>query len=368
MGDFIFEVMVLTYKEATMILKDKTIRLILVMPVIIQSLLFGYVATFDLNNVEYALLDEDRSGASRELVALFDGSVFHRVATLRNASDIAPMLDRKKAMMVLHIGYGFERGVNMGVPTEVQVLVDGRNSNVAGTAMSYASSIIDSYSEQVSGQNAGGASPTSRAWFNPNLETRWNILSGLLAVLSAVEVMVLAGQSVSRERENGTFDQLLVTPLGPMVIMLGKAIPPVLVGVGQMTLCLLVSLYWFEVPYGGSYVLLYVGMFLFNCAVVGVGLCVSAMAATMQQALLFTFTLMMPMILLSGLTTPVASMPDGLQYATLLNPVRYGVEFAQRVYLEGAGWHETRGLLLPMVVIAAVTLSAAAKMFRGRMS
>ena len=209
---------------------------------------------------------------------------------------------------------------------------------------------------------------SSRAWFNPNLETRWNIISGMIAILSTIQVMVLAGQSVAREKEQGTFDQLLVTPFGPTTIMLGKALPPVLVGLGQSSLVLLIALFWFGIPYAGSFALLYLGLVIFNFTVVGVGLCVSAVTATMQQAMLYTFTLLMPMILLSGFTTPISSMPHALRLATLFNPARYGVEFAQRIYLEGAGTAEMLPVFWPLAVMSVVTLGAASRLFRSRLA
>ena len=371
MRDFIANVLVLIRKEALMIFKDKRGRLILVMPIFIQTVLFGYVATFDLNKVEYALLDEDRSHASRELARRFDGSpIFHRVLTLNNASQIADVLDKKKALLVLHIGPDFQRGLNSGRTMPVQVLVDGRNSNVAGAASGYATSMIESFSnsrQREKGFPVRSIAVSSRSWFNPNLETRWNIISGMIALLSTVQVMVLAGQSVAREKEQGTFDQLLVTPFGPMTIMLGKALPPVLIGIGQASIVLLIALYWFGIPFAGSCLPLYVGLVVFNLTVVGLGLCVSALTATMQQAMLFTFTLMMPMILLSGFTTPISSMPQALQLVTLLNPVRYGVEFAQRIYLEGAGFDEMLPIFLPLALMSLVTLGAASRLFRSRL-
>ena len=361
----------LILKETRMILKDKRGRFVLIMPILVQTLMFGYVATYDLNRVEYALLDEDHSHASRELARRFEASpVFHRTATLRNSAEIARTLDEKHALMVLHIGPQFERRLNAGQTVPVQVLVDGRNSNVAGTAAGYAAGMIEAFSAarlRDQGLPAPALTISSRAWFNPNLETRWNIIAGLLAVLAVVQVTVLAGQSVAREKELGTFDQLLVTPLSPTAILLGKALPPVLVGLVQSSIVLLVALHWFRIPFAGSFPLLYAGLLTFNFAVVGIGLCVSALTSTMQQAMLYTFTLLMPMTLLSGFATPVTSMPEAFQTATLINPVRYGVELAQRIYLEGAGFAEVKHLLWPLGLIAVVTSGVASRLFRNRL-
>ena len=177
----------------------------------------------------------------------------------------------------------------------------------------------------------------SRAWYNPNLETRWNLLPGLIASLSMIQTLMLAALSVARERENGTFDQLLVTPFTPTEIMIGKAIPTILIGLIQSTIVLLVALFWFKIPLAGSLADALYRTDLFTVASVGIGLSISAVSANMQQAMLYTFMLIMPLILLSGLATPVRNMPEFLQIATLVNPLRFAIDLVQRVYLEGVG-------------------------------
>lgn len=172
----------------------------------------------------------------------------------------------------------------------------------------------------------------------------------------------------AREKEQGTFDQLLVTPLGPITIMLGKALPPIFVGLLQSSLVLLIALLWFKIPLAGSSLLLFLGLIIFNVAVVGIGLCISALANSMQQAMLFSFSLLVPMILLSGFVTPISSMPEGLQIATLINPARYGVEFSQRIYLEGAGFGEMVKLVMPLLAIGVITLGASSRLFRSHLS
>ena len=372
MLEYLRNIFVLFRKEVLMIVKDKRSRFILIMPILAQTILFGYVATYDLNRIEYALLDEDHSHASRELAQRFTASsIFHHTATLDNSMEIADVLDNKKALLVLHIGPQFERSLNTGQTVPVQVLVDGRNSNIAGTASGYASSMIEEFSNnRLRERGIAGSAITvsSRAWFNPNLETRWNIISGMLAVLAVVQVMLLSSQSVAREKEQGTFDQLLVTPFGPMTIMFGKALSPVLVGLVQSSIVLFIALYWFAIPFAGSLATLYLALVIFNFAIVGIGLCISTLTSTMQQAMLYSFTLLMPMILLSGFATPITSMPEAFQYATLLNPVRYGVSLTQRIYLEGVGAGEIKHLLWPLGAMAVVSLGMASRLFRSKLS
>ncbi len=371
MKDFLLGVLTLFRKEALMTLKDKRGRLILIMPLVIQTLLFGHVASYDLNLAEFALLDEDHSWSSRELVRQVEGNgIFRRVLTLANASQIAETLDNKRALLVLHIGRDFERRLNLGESAPVQVLVDGRHSNTAGTAAGYVSALVEGFNAaraRERGVRLPSMSVSTRAWFNPNLETRWGMLSSLIAVLALIQVIVLAAQSAAREKELGTFDQLLVTPFGPMTIMLGKALPPVLIGLAQSTIVFALAAGVFRIPFAGSLPTLYLALLLFNFAVVGIGLCISALSSTMQQAMLYTFTLVMPMVLLSGFATPVSSMPEAFQWATLVNPVRYAVDFVHRVYLEGAGIVEIGTDLLAMLGIAVVTLGSAARLFRARL-
>ena len=371
MIDTLLRILALTRKELLAILKDPRTRFSLVIPPILQCLIYGYVATYDLNDVPYAVLDQDRSAASRDLLAGLDGSgAFRRVADLTRAADIARLIDERKALLVIQIEPDFARRLMSGQPADVQVIADGRNSNTAGTAMGYVSAIVEKFNADWRAEHNQGDPPvrlTTRAWYNPNLETRWHMIPALLGTLTLLETILLTGLSVAREREQGTFDQLLVTPFRPVEIMVGKAVPPMLVGIMQATLVLLVAQLWFEIPFAGSFITLYVALTVFLLAASGMGLLLSSVAATMQQAMLYAFMLIMPFALLSGLTTPISSMPELLQYFTLINPLRYAIEMSHRVYLEGAGLNLLWPQLWPLAVISAVTLSAASWMFRHRL-
>jgi ABC-2 type transport system permease protein len=368
MLDFLLRVISLWRKELLAILKDPANRIILVVPSLLESFLFGYAATYDLNNVPYALLDQSRGAASTELVARLDGTgIFRRIATLQTESDIARVIDNQKVLMVVQIGPRFEQQLNQGERAPVQLILDGRNSNTAGSAAYYVGTVIESYNAALRQENRPPLTVEARAWYNPNLETRWNLLPGLIASLSMIQTLMLAALSVARERENGTFDQLLVTPFSPTEIMIGKAIPIMLIGLMQSTIVLMVALFWFEIPLAGSLLTLYAGLTLFTVASVGVGLCISAVSVNMQQAMLYAFMLMMPLILLSGLVTPVRNMPQFLQIATLVNPLRFAIDLVQRVYLEGVGLPEIIHDLIPLVIISALTLPLAAWLFRNRL-
>ena len=194
------------------------------------------------------------------------------------------------------------------------------------------------------------------------------MIPSLIGTLTLMQTLLLTAMAVAREREQGTFDQLLVTPFRPAEIMAGKALPSLLIGTVQATNILLVAQLWFRIPFAGSFLTLYAGLSLFLLAAIGIGLLVSAVAATMQQAMLYSFLVMMPFALLSGLATPLSSMPRALQYVTLVNPLRYAIEIAERVYLEGAGLDRLVPDLWPLAAIALVTLSGASWMFRQRLA
>ncbi len=362
----------LVQKEVLALVRDPRSRAILVAPALLQSFLFGYAATFDLNHAPYAVYDQDRSAASQDLLARLDGSgVFVRVANIERAADIARLIDDRAALVVVSIAPDFERRLAAGQPADIQVIADGRNSNTAGTALGYISAIVESFNAD---WRAGHGLPnppvsvTVRAWYNGNLETSWNMIPGLIGTITLLQVLMLTALSVAREREDGTFDQLLVTPIRPGEIMLGKALPSTVIGLIQATIIFLVAQLWFQIPFAGSLITLYSGLVLFVIAAVGIGLFVSSLVATMQQAMLFSFVLLMPFVLLSGLATPIGNMPEIFQAITFINPLRYAIDITRRVYLEGTGLGQLVGDLWPLAVIAVVTLPVAAWMFRNRLT
>lgn len=371
MVDALARILALVRKELLAIFKDPRSRIALIGPPILQCLIFGYAATYDLSNVPYAALDQDRSAASRDLLAKLDGSgVFERVADLSNANDIAGYINDRRVLLVVQIDQQFERCLYAGMPAEIQVIADGRNSNTAGTAMGYVQAAVDAFNTRwLADHGLPGATlqVVDRAWYNPNLETRWFMVPALIGTLTMLQTLLLTALSVAREREEGTFDQLLVTPFRPVEIMAGKAIPSVLVGLTQATLVLLVAQLWFRIPFAGSFVTLYAALILFVLAAVGIGLVVSSVVANMQQAMLCSFVVLMPFILLSGLTTPIENMPKALQYSTLINPLRYAIDIIHRVYLEAAGLGSLIPQLWPLAIIGAITLAAASWMFRNRL-
>ncbi|MEN6485213.1 MAG: ABC transporter permease [Syntrophobacteraceae bacterium] len=365
-------ILTLIRKEFLAVLKDPKSRFVLIGPLLLQTVAFGYAATYDLDRVRYAVYDQDRSDASRRLLARLDGSgTFKRVANLRDREEIRPLIDARDVLLVVQIGPDFERRLLSGQTADVQILIDGRNSNTAGTALNYIGTIVESFNAQWNLAAGGTAPPVQvamRSWYNPNLETRWFMVPGLIGMLTLVQMIILTAMSVAREREQGTFDQLLVSPMRPAEIMLGKSIPSILIGMLQATIVLCIALFWFRIPFQGSPGTLYLGIFLFLVAAVGIGLMVSSVVATMQQALLGGFLIIMPFALLSGLNTPISNMPREIQWVTLLNPLRYAISIVHRVFLEGAPLREIAPDLWPLALISFVSLSTAVLMFRSRLS
>lgn len=365
---YVAQVAFLCRKEILALLKDPANRVTLFAPVLVQALLFGYGATFDLNFAPYAALDSSRSAASTELLARLDATgVFERQATLESAAQIADVITAEEALLVLSIPADFETRLAAGQQAPLQVILDGRNSSTAGAAAAHVGAIVAAYNRSL-GAASPGVSLERRAWYNPNLESRWQMMPALIAALSMIQTLLLAALSVAREREQGTFDQLLVTPLTPMQILIGKALPAIAVGLVQSTIILLIIRFWFQIPLNGSLWLLYFGLITFTGAAVGIGMSISALAVNMQQAMLYAFLLIMPFMLLSGLLTPVRNMPDVLQIATYINPLRFGIDLVRRVYLEGAGLAEVALDFIPMLGVAAVTLPLAAWLFRNRLT
>ena len=363
-------ILALTIKEFLSLLKDRKGRLVLVVPPLIQLLVFGYAATFELKQVPYAIYSEDRGNVSRDLLAAFRGSSsFNLVAQLQDESRIAPLIEDKQVLMVLRIGPNFSADLLSGKTTRVQIITDGRNSNTAMLVVNYAGSIVKNFSGAWAARR-GSAMPAhieTRAWFNPNLESRWFFVPGIVGLLTLLVTMLVTALSVAREREQGTFDQLLVTPMNPVEILIGKALPGFLIGIVEATLVTLAAVFWFKIPFLGSIATLYVGIFLFLLSAVGVGLMISSIAVTQQQGLLGAFFFMVPAIILSGFATPIRNMPAIVQDLTLINPMRYFMVVLRGIFLQGTPFRLLIPELWPLALIGIASLAIAGWLFRNRM-
>jgi ABC-2 type transport system permease protein len=237
--------------------------------------------------------------------------------------------------------------------------------------LNYVKAIVGRFNDRWAGRGTGGEGPpahlVTRAWFNPNLESRWFIVPGIVGLLTLVVTVLVTALSVAREREQGTFDQLLVTPLRPVEILIGKSVPGLVIGVLEATVIILAAVFWFEVPLWGALGTLYTGVVLFLLSAIGIGLMISSLSVTQQQGLLGAFLFLVPAVILSGFMTPIANMPETVQYITLVNPMRYFLVILREVFLEAAPFHALVSQFWPMAVIALATLATAASLFRRRM-
>ncbi len=365
----------LTAKEIRMIFKDPRSRVTVIIPPIVQLIVFGYAATFEVSNVPLVVVDQSRSEESRSLIAAFESSdAFVRIATTTDLGEMRELITSQKARAALHIGPTFARDLAAGEPANVQFIVDARSSNTAAITTGYAARIVTSFNERTSDHRPANVS-TARprqvrlidlAWFNENYLSRWFFVPAIVVQLVLIEVLLICTLSVAREREQGTFDQLLVAPYATWELLAGKAAPGLLIGLPQAAVAGLIAVYWFEVPLRGSLAALTVGLLSYITCAAGVGLFISSLARTMQQALLGTFLFMMPASLLSGLATPIEDMPRWIQLITYLNPARYALSIGRDVFLRGAALADIVDDLLPMTIIGVVCLALAGVMFRLR--
>jgi len=359
-------------KEFAIILKDPKSRFVIIGPPLIQFFVFGYAATYDLKNVRYAVFNESRGALSRQLMARVEGSgIFRLTGNLLNEKQITTMIDNEEARLVIHIGPEFDRNLHKKVPATVQVIADGRNPNVALIALGYFSEIVEQFNQSllqqgVATRDGPAVQLVDRAWFNGNLRSRWFIVSALGGIISMVVVMILTSLSVAREREFGTFDQLLVAPFTPGEILIGKSLPGIVFGLLDALLFSIGAMYWFHVPFRGTMAALVLALLCFIITIVGVGLLVSSLSMTMQQGLLGSFVFIMPAVTLSGFATPVENMPHWLQVADRINPLTYIIVALRNIFLEGADVTMIWPQLWPLMLLACITLPLASWLFRHR--
>jgi len=363
----------LIVKELLAVFRDPRGRMVLIGPPLIQIFVFSYAATLDITNIDIAVLNRDAGRWSAEYLQRLDGApAFRSIAPLSGIADIRKTIDDRNAIAVIHISDSFSRKVAAGEPATIQVILDGRRSNASQIVLGYLTAIASDMSRAIaleveaSGPPAGeeGAPLVVRHWFNPNLIYLWFTVPGLIGSLCLLVALVVTGQSVARERELGTFDQLMVSPLRTGEILAGKLAPPLIIGMAQASAFILIALFFFEVPLRGSVPLLLVAIFFFLASAVGVGLFISSLAETQQQAFLGTFLFASPAIILSGFATPIENMPDWLQTGTMINPLRHIMVILRGVFLKGMPAGEIAANIIPLIVIAAFTLTVSAWLFR----
>ncbi len=370
---------VIIRKELIQALREPRMRTLLFLPPLIQLLVFGFAVNMDVDHVRIAWMDMDRTPLSRDLRAAFEGSGrFDVVAQPANEEQAGGALDRGAAQAVVRVLPEFERNVRRGRPTEVQVLVDGTDSNTASLVSEYAGQVIADYSSKVmpltqnvrvlarnpSGPPSTGAPqvvPVTRVWFNPDLYSRNYFVPGVVANIVLIITLMLTALAIVREKEIGTMEQLMVTPIRPIELMLGKTLPFAVIGLLEVFMITGAALLIFHIPFRGSPLLLFACSILFLMTSLGAGLFLSTVSQTQQQAMMMNFFFSTPAFMLSGFAFPIRNMPVAVQWLTYLNPLRYFIEIVRGLFLKGAGadvlWPQMTAL--GIYGVATLLLSAA---------
>ena len=362
-------------KEFRSVFRDPRMRFVIFGVPVVQTLIFGYAVTMDVRHVRLVLIDRDNTPASRALVARFTGSdYFDAVLTTNDEAAARAEIDAARAAAILQINAGFAANLHAGRTTPVQLIVDGSDSNTARLVLNYSSVIATNYNNEIvlSTANRHGTAATMpgaidlrpRAWFNENLESRNYFVPGVMAVLVMLISLMLTGMSIVREKEVGTIEQIMVTPIKPLEFILGKFAPFIVIGFVDVILVTLVGVFWFDIPIRGSFPLLLLGTGCFLLSTLGIGLFISTVSSTQQQAMMTTFFFFFPAMLLSGFIYPIANMPELVQWLTLLNPLRHFLIIIRGVFLKGVGLDVLWVQLAALVAIGVVVMSFAVGRFR----
>ncbi len=374
-------------KEFRQVLRDPRMRTVLILPPIVQSIIFGYAVNMDVEHARIAWLDSDRSVQSRDLRTSFSGSTtFEITRTPDTDTEAGELLDRDEVMAVVQVLPGFGRDILRGETASVQLLLDGANSNTASMVREYARRAVAMYSdrlrEQQRNQNAlartqGRGAPIpmqlpsidvrTRVWFNENLVSRNYFVPGVVVNIIALVTLMLTALAIVREKEIGTMEQLIVTPIQPLELMLGKTIPFALAGLIQMVALTVLARTLFHVPFRGSEWALLVSTILFLLTTLGIGLYISTVSRTQQQAMMASFFFFFPALLLSGFAFPIASMPEPVQWVTYLNPVRYFMEIVRGIFLKGLSFGGLWPQMLSMAALGVSVIFISTRRFHKRL-
>ncbi|HVE21532.1 MAG TPA: ABC transporter permease [Acidocella sp.] len=366
-------IQVMLMKEFLELRRDPWAMFRLVMPLVVQVLIYGYAATFTVNHVSTVVLDLDHSQASRTLISYFTGNGrFDLVDIAATQAQVTRDIDRGNAVAAIIIHAGFAQHLNNGETAPLAVAVDGTNSNTALIALGYISQIVAQYqADMAPSPPVSGAAPGSlaitlqpRPWFNPGLEDRWFFIPGVIGTLTLIQVVSLTAFAIVRERELGTLEQIMVSPITPLEFILGKTVPYFIIGCFDVALITVLGVLWFHIPFVSSPLVLLLGTFLFLIAAIGFGLLLSTVSKTQQQAFALNFFLVFPLFILSGFAFPIAAMPKIMQWCTLVNPLRYFLIVIRAVFLKGVGVGVLWPSLTALALLGAAMLGVSVLRFR----
>ncbi len=356
----------LLIKEFKQILRDKRMRAMLFGSPVLMILLFGYAVNTDISEVKMIVLDSDKSGESRELIRKFISSgYFTYYSSIESSGTAAEFLDKGEAELFIHIPENFQKNLLSGKTTELQIILDGTDSSRAAVIMAYINQISSDFSEGylakkiriiLLSRESGGirlkeSIPVKeRVLFNPDLTSRNFYIPGVLGLIVALITIMLTSMSVVKERESGTMEQIIVSPMNSSEFVAGKTLPFAIVGIVEISVITFIAIVWFKVPFNGSFIFLIFSSILYIMCTLSVGLYISTISQTQQQAMLSTFLFFVPAIMLSGFVFPIYAMPEIFQYITYLNPMRYFMTIIRGIFLKGVGltvlWNELAGLAI----------------------
>jgi ABC-2 type transport system permease protein len=361
-------------KEFRSVLRDPRMRMVIFGLPVVQTLIFGYAVSLDVRHVRLAVLDRDQTPASRALVTRFTGSsYFDAVAFTQDEALARRLIDASDAAAILQINSGYEADLCGGRTAAVQLIVDGSDSNTARFVLNYASVIAATYDSQLvldqvmrqAGRTVpvGSVDLQARAWFNADLESRNYYVPGIIANLVMLVSLMLTSMAIVREKEAGTIEQIMVTPIRPVEFILGKCAPFAVIGFLNVGLVALVGLYWFSIPFRGSFALLLGGTALFLLSTLGIGLFISTVSQTQQQAMMTTFFFFFPAMLFSGFIFPIANMPKVIQWLSFADPLRYFLVIIRGIFLKGIGLQLLWPQFSALLIIGTIVMTFAVKRF-----
>ncbi len=368
----------LFFKELIQALRDKKMRFSLIVPPLFQLIVFGYAANLDVKHIRTAVRDLDQSVDSRDVIGRFGSSGYFDIVSFpQTPQDVKDLIDREQVTLAIEIPNDFSKKLKKGDTATIQLIVDGTDSNVALIALGYAGQILSTYSTTVLvkrlnqagavGFEEAGVAAESRTWFNPNLESRLFYVPAVIALVAFLVPIILTAQAVVREREIGTLEQIMVTPLRSWELVVGKTAPFAMFGVLDMIGIALVGVFWFGVPLRGNPLVLFLGTVLFLISSVSVGLFISTISSTQQQAQSATFFFVLPAVNLSGFAFPIESMPEWVQILTYANPLRYFLVIIRGVFLKGIGLDILWPQMAALAILGSVMIVLSSLRFRKRL-
>jgi ABC-2 type transport system permease protein len=377
----------IVHKELVQTLREPRMRFLLFGPPVIQLVLFGFAVNLDVRNARIAWVDQDDTPASRELRAAFEGSDYFRiVAHPGREGDLKALLDTGAVVAVVRVPPGFSADIKRGRTAPVQVLVDGSNSNTAAIVASYAGRVVGDHAGKLLVEqqrsllvrrspidpapvrlSMPGVRAQTRVWFNPELYSRYYFVPGVVVNILALVTIILTAMSIVREKEIGTMEQLMVTPIRPLELMIGKLLPFGLIGIVEVGLVTGAALLIFQIPLRGNPVVLFGASTVFLLTTLGLGLFISTISHTQQQAVMSSFFFLMPALMLSGFAIPINNMPLPVQWLTYLNPLRYFMEVVRGIFLKGTGLEGLWSQLLILLIYGATVLGLSALRFHKRL-